>query len=77
LPPVGLMLFSVGESDGAGAVVVVVVVVVLEGAGDSPPPQAVNTAAEMAAAMPMVAATLRVCLRFFNDPVLSVLLGKC
>jgi hypothetical protein len=31
----------------------------------------------MAAAMPMVAATLRVCLRFFNDPVLSVLLGKC
>jgi hypothetical protein len=59
------MLFSVGESDGAGAVVVVVVVVVLDGAGDSPPPQAVNAPAEMAAAMPMVAATRRVYLRFF------------
>ena len=55
LPPVGLMLFSVG--DGA---LVVVVVVVLDGLVDSLPPQAVSTAAEMAAAMPTEAATRRV-----------------
>jgi hypothetical protein len=35
LPPVGLMLFSVGDGEGDGATDVVVVVVVLEGAGDS------------------------------------------
>jgi hypothetical protein len=64
LPPVGLMLFSVGETVADGAVVVVVVVV-LDGPPDSPPPQAVNTAAEMAAAMPTVAATRRVSRRFF------------
>jgi hypothetical protein len=66
LPPVGLMLFSVGETVADGAVVVVVVVV-LDGPGppDSPSPQAVNTAAEMAAEMPTVAATRRVSRRFF------------
>lgn len=73
MPPVGLMLFSVGESEGA---VVVVVVVVLDGAGDSPPPQAVNAPAEMAAAMPMVAATRRVSLRFFMLAVLFCAAGE-
>jgi hypothetical protein len=57
LPPVGLMLFSVGETDGA--VVVVVVSVVLEGP-DAPPPQAVNAPMEMKAATPSPAATRRV-----------------
>jgi hypothetical protein len=61
LPPVGLMLFSVGETDGA---VVDVLGVVLDGP-DSPPPQAVNAPAKMAAAMPTVAATRRVSRRFF------------
>jgi hypothetical protein len=60
LPPVGLMLFSVGEIVGDGAVVVVVVVVVLEGPPVSPPPHAVKAPAKMAAAMPTVAATRRV-----------------
>jgi hypothetical protein len=64
LPPVGLMLFSVGATVDDGAVVVVVVVV-LDGPPDSPPPQAVSTAAEMAAVMPTVAATRRVSRRFF------------
>ena len=59
LPPVGLMLFSVGDG-----VVVVVVVVVVEGAGVPPPPHAVNAPAKMAAAMPTVAATRRVSRRF-------------
>jgi hypothetical protein len=64
LPPVGLMLFSVGETVGDGAVVVVVVMV-LEGPPVSPPPQAVKAPAKMAAAMPMVAATRRVSRPFF------------
>jgi hypothetical protein len=59
-PPVGLMLFSVGETLGGGAVVVVVVVVVvLEGALDPPPPQAVSAPMEMTAATPRPAATRR------------------
>jgi hypothetical protein len=62
LPPVGLMLFSVGETDGA---VVDELGVVLEGPPDSPPPQAVNAPARMAAEMPTVAATRRVSRRFF------------
>ena len=56
LPPVGLMLFSVGETDGG----VVVVVVVLDGAGVSPPPQAVSAPIETNAATPIPAATRRV-----------------
>jgi hypothetical protein len=55
LPPVGLMLFSVGET-----VVVVVVVVVLDGPPDSPPPQAVSAPIETKAAIPRPAATRRV-----------------
>lgn len=75
MPPVGLMLFSVGDTVAGGAVVVVVVVV-LEGAGDSPPPHAVNAPAKIAAATPTVAATRRVTLRFFMMQSLPVLLGK-
>ena len=56
LPPEGLMLFSVGVTDGA----VVVVSVVLDGAGFSLPPQAVSAPMEMNAAMPRPAATRRV-----------------
>jgi hypothetical protein len=56
LPPVGLMLFSVGDTDGG----VVVVVVVLDGPPVSPPPQAVNAPIEMKAATPIPAATRRV-----------------
>jgi hypothetical protein len=56
LPPVGLRLFSVGETEG----VVVVVVVVLDGPPDSPPPQAVSAPIETNAAIPMPAATRRV-----------------
>jgi len=62
LPPVGLMLFSVEETDGE---VVEVDGVVLEGPPVSPPPQAVNAPAKMAAEMPTVAATRRVSRRFF------------
>jgi hypothetical protein len=62
LPPVGLMLFSVEETDGE---VVEVDGVVLEGPPVSPPPQAVNAPAKMAAVMPTVAATRRVSRRFF------------
>jgi hypothetical protein len=61
LPPVGLMLFSVGVTDGA---VVVVVVVVLDGLGDSLPPQAVSTPMETKAAAPRPAAMRRVCRLF-------------
>jgi hypothetical protein len=56
LPPVGLMLFSVGETDGD----VLVGVVVLDGDGVSPPPQAVSAPIETNAAMPRPAATRRV-----------------
>jgi hypothetical protein len=56
LPPVGLMLFSVGDTDGA----VVVVVVVLDGVVDWFPPQAVSAPMEMKAATPRPAATRRV-----------------
>jgi hypothetical protein len=59
LPPVGLMLFSVGLTDGA-VVVVVVVSVVLEGPPDSLPPQAVSAPMERKAATPRPAATRRV-----------------
>jgi hypothetical protein len=59
LPPVGLMLFSVGVTLDDGAVVVVVVVV-LEGALDPLPPQAVSAPMEMTAATPRPAATRRV-----------------
>jgi hypothetical protein len=58
LPPVGLMLFSVGDTDGA--VVVVVVSVVLDGPPVWPPPQAVSVPMEMKAATPRPAATRRV-----------------
>jgi hypothetical protein len=57
LPPVGLILFSVGET-------LVVVGVVEDGLGDPPPPQAVSTPIESAAAMPTLAATRRVSRRF-------------
>jgi hypothetical protein len=63
LPPVGLMLFSVGETlgDGASVVVVVVVVVgVVEGPLDPLPPQAVSAPMEMKAATPRPAAARRV-----------------
>ena len=53
LPPVGLMLFSVGVTD-------VVVDVVLDGLGDSLSPQAVSAPMEMKAATPRLAATRRV-----------------
>jgi hypothetical protein len=53
------MLFSVGVTEE------VVGVVLLDGPPESPPPHAVNTPAERAAAMPMVAATRRVSRRFF------------
>src|SRR3954471_5923176 len=56
LPPVGLMLFSVGETEG----VVVVVVVVLDGPPVPPPPQAVSALIETNAAIPRPAATRRV-----------------
>jgi hypothetical protein len=65
---VGLMLFSVGET------LVVGVVVEVDGVPDSPPPQAVNVPIEMAAAMPMPAATRRVSRRFMLQSYL-VLLG--
>jgi hypothetical protein len=69
LPPVGLRLFSLGETDVAGdgvvVVAVVVVVVVLDGLWLPPPPHAVKTPIETAAAMPRLAATRRVGQRFF------------
>jgi hypothetical protein len=58
LPPVGLMVFSVGATvgDGEGVVVVVVVVVVVSGASDSSVPQAaVSAPMEIMAARPAVA----------------------
>jgi hypothetical protein len=58
LPPVGLMLFSVGDT--LGAVVVVVVVSVLEGPLDPLPPQAVSAPMEIKAATPRPAAARRV-----------------
>jgi hypothetical protein len=58
LPPVGLILFSVGET------LVEVVGVVEDGPPDPPPPQAVRTPIESAAAMPTLAATRRVSRRF-------------
>jgi hypothetical protein len=57
LPPVGLMLFSVGET-------LVVVGVVEDGPPVPPPPQAVNVPIEMTAAMPRPAAARRVSRRF-------------
>jgi hypothetical protein len=71
LPPVGLRFFSLGDAvvegdgDGDGVVVVVVVVVVLDGVWLPPPPHAVKTPIETAAAMPRLAATRRVGQRFF------------
>jgi hypothetical protein len=73
---VGLRLFSLGETDVAGdgavvvgvvvvGVVVVGVVVVLDGLSLPPPPHAVKTPMETAAAMPRLAATRRVSQRFF------------
>ncbi|KQY03816.1 hypothetical protein ASD37_23460 [Mycobacterium sp. Root135] len=57
LPPEGLMLFSVGVTDGA----LVELSVVLDGAGfSSLPPQAVSAPMEMNAAIPRPAATRRV-----------------
>jgi hypothetical protein len=58
LPPVGLMLFSVGLT--GGVVVVVVVSVVLDGLVDWFPPQAVSAPMETKAATPRPAATRRV-----------------
>jgi hypothetical protein len=55
LPPEGLRLFSVGDTDG-----VVVVVVVLDGVVGWFPPQAVSVPIEMKAATPRPAATRRV-----------------
>jgi hypothetical protein len=66
LPPVGLMLFSVG--DGA---LVVVGVVVLEGLWEPLPLQAVSAPIEMAAAMPIPAATRRVIGAFFTGQSLG------
>jgi hypothetical protein len=57
LPPVGLMLFSVGAT-------LEVVGVVEDGPPGWPPPQAVRTPIERAAAMPTLAATRRVIRRF-------------
>jgi hypothetical protein len=64
LPPVGLMVFSVGDTGGATvvvvAVVVVVVVVVLDGVWLPPPPQAaVNPPIAMMAAAPATAGRRR------------------
>lgn len=64
LPPVGLMVFSVGDTGGATVVdvvvVVVVVVVVLEGFPPPPPPQAaVNAPMEMIATAPATAGRRR------------------
>ena len=58
LPPVGLMAFSVGDTDGA--VVLVVVVVVLDGLGVVLPLHAVSAPIEMTAAKPRPAAMRRV-----------------
>jgi hypothetical protein len=66
LPPVGLMLFSVGVTDGA----VVVVVVVLDGLVDSLPLQAVSAPMETKAAMPRPAATRRVSRLFMIESYL-------
>jgi hypothetical protein len=62
LPPVGLMLFSVGVTDGAVVVVGGALdgLVVLDGLGDSLSPQAVSAPMEMKAATPRLAATRRV-----------------
>jgi len=69
LPPVGLMLFSVGVTDGA-----VVVSVVLDGAGfSSLPPQAVSAPMEMKAATPRPAATRRVRRLFMIESYLCYL----
>jgi hypothetical protein len=57
---VGLRLFSVGETVGAGVLVDVVVGVVLDGVSFPPPPHAVNTPIDTTAAMPKPAATRRV-----------------
>ena len=69
LPPVGLMLFSVGDTDGS-VVLVVVVVVVLDGLGVVLPLHAVSAPMEMKAAMPRPAATRRVSGLFMGESYL-------
>ena len=64
MPPVGLMLFSVGET------LVEVGVVVEDGPPELPPPQAVSVPIEMTAARPTPAATRRVSRRFMVQSVL-------
>jgi hypothetical protein len=60
-PPVGLMVFSVGDTGGGGAVVVVVVVVVVEGSWVLWLPQAaVNAPIAIIAATPAAAGRRRV-----------------
>jgi hypothetical protein len=59
LPPVGLMLFSVGDGAGADVVVVVVVVVVLDGLSLPPPPHAVSVPIATIAAPPAITARRR------------------
>lgn len=71
LPPVGLMLFSVGVTEGA----VVVVSVVLDGLGDSLLLQAVSAPIETKAATPRPAAMRRVS-RLFMIRILSMQAGK-
>jgi hypothetical protein len=58
LPPVGLMLFSVGDTD-AGDVVVVVVVEVVDGASLPLPPQPASSPIVMIAAPPAATITRR------------------
>jgi hypothetical protein len=66
LPPVGLMLFSVGDTGALlEGVVVVVVVVVVDGASFPPPPQAVSPPIAMIAAPPAIAAIRRLKRREF------------
>jgi hypothetical protein len=59
LPPVGLMVFSVGDGATVDVVVVVVVVVVLEGACLPPPQAAVNAPMVMIAVTPAMAGRRR------------------
>jgi hypothetical protein len=67
-PPVGLMLFSVGETEGA----VVEVGVVLDGLSVPLPPQAVSAPIERTAATPNPAATRRVRCFFIMRSCLEV-----